>query len=352
MHKQFEAFYYPYTAIHSIDSLKVALLYFDKIWILSPDSVYRGRSSFRSETQEIVRDLSNHNMVELVNPADAMRAYEDKLSSFIEHDLDYGVFRDLRGAPSQFRLYLSKIPRGILGRLSRKYEIQLDSDAQTIFVPFEFGESVILNHMLLSSSRYGLVPFTDERIHDTALRSKLRSIWEKYQVPSSEPIRFSLSLPAISGIDTSEILNLRESPVLESIRRSFRSLATMFQSESLSPPLWMAISKHLERIRNLGKQLQSRLKRVLAVTEKEAIVVRIPLTVSVYIAISLQRETFTLDKNTVSIFIDSQKLLPDVRAIRNIPEMLRTTIEGEPETVKSGSANLDSFLRILKKEED
>lgn len=350
MFNQFETFYYPYTTIHSIDSLKVAMLYFDKVWILSPNSVYSGRESFRSRTQETLMGLSSRNMVQLIDPTDVLETYENTLSSFIEDDLDAGTFRELRGSP--YRLYLSKIPKAILERLSDKHGIQFSFDNDTVTVPFEFGESVILNHALLLSSRYDLTPFTDERIHNTAFYSKVKSLHERFRIPSTEPIKFRFFLPAISGTDLSEIQTLRENPILESIRELIRSVATTFQNEPLSPPLWMSISKHLKNIRSLSQILRSELKTILKNTGKEAIVVKIPLTISIHVAISLVGETFTLNNNTVSLFVDSKKLLPDIRTVKNIPEMLRETIEGKPETVKSGSADHTGFFKILKKEED
>lgn len=218
-------------------------------------------------------------------------------------------------------------------------------------VPFELGESVILNHVLLLSSKRGLVPFTDERVHNRAFSAKIRSIQEKIGIAHVKPIEFRISLPAISGLDLEDILDLRGVSSLRPLRESMRFLSTVVQNQPLSPLLWITISKHLDQIRRLGRQVLIQFKEALKST-RHALIVRVPAIFSIFVAISLVGTSFIPNNNLVSIFVDSKRLLPDITSIRNIPRMLRATIKGEPKKIKSGVADLRSFFSILKSEED
>lgn len=340
----FETFYYPYTAIHSVDSLKVALLYFDKVWTLSPRLAYSGRMRYRSETQQAFEELSSLDMVKMIDPVDVIERYEETLSSFIEDDLASTTFKKLRGPP--FRLYLSKVPRRILRRFS---DYGVEPHGEMIVVPFQLGESVILNYALLLSSQHGLIPFTDESIHNRALSTKIRAIQENMGI-YAKPIKFRISLPAISGLNMEDILDIRKMSDFRSMRDSLNLFSTIVQNQPLSPLLWITISKHLDKIQELSHSVFSQFDEVLRA--REAIIVKVPMTFSIFVAVSLVGTSFTPNNNLTSVFIDSQKLLPDAKTIKNIPQMLRTTIQGEPKRIERGAAHLSSFFSVLKPEED
>lgn len=313
--------------------------------MLSPRAIYGGRLRYRSETQQVFERLSSLNLVRIIDPSDVIEKYEETLSSFIEDDLATTTFGKLGGSP--FRLYLSKVPRRII---QRYFHYEAEPYDQMVVVPFELGESVVLNHVLLSSSKHGLIPFTDESIHNRAFSSKIRSIQEKLGT-YAKPIKFRISLPAISGLDLENILEVREMPDLRSVRESMYFFSKIVQTQQLSPLLWITISKRLDQIKELSSNIFSHLKEVVESVRQEAIVVKVPMTFSIFVAVSLVGASFTPNNNLTSIFIDSQKLLPDVKTIRNIPQILKATIEREPKIIRRGTANLSSFFSVLKKEE-
>ena len=334
--------YYPYTAIHSMDTLTASLLYFDKIWLLSPRSIYRGRREYRQEVQEVLEGLVDEGLVSLIEPREALSGYGEFFTYLVRQDIESRVYRRLDSKP--FKLYAQKITEEI-------YHEFLDyqqPDSEVFLVPFDVGEAVIINHVVLLCNSYGFVPFTDEEVHSLALLSKIKS-FQRVRDFQSRPLDFKISLPALIGVGINDVVELRKDRSLDDFRKMFSEFSSFVQYHPLDSHLWQWISKKLEEISRKTRSIKRVLKNFQERRTQENIVLtRLPMKLTIHVGTPLSTVPFVQHNNGLSFFIDIRNLLPDRSAIRNISRITRDTIEGPPKTIQKGEANAEDLMRALK----
>lgn len=115
-------FYYPYGDFRNKDIplLKVAALYFDKLYILDPFKAVSGGDEFaqNADSQAIARDVNllqgeSVGILETVSPAEVLIKYDTEIAAAILHDLQDLEYIKLCGSSSQprsWKLSLAKLP--------------------------------------------------------------------------------------------------------------------------------------------------------------------------------------------------------------------------------------------------
>lgn len=220
-------FYYPYGDFRNKDLplLKVAALYFDKLYILDPLKAVSGGEEFardndqRNETTQNVRLLAEQGIVEMIDPAAILAQYNTKIEAAIRNDLQDREYLNLcgkSGRASKWMLSLAKVPSNILqdknlqhlmGSLpnnlitqlepyyqkftdQQRYE-ELQPEPYTEYSTLKdkgkrieyrwrefalpLGESIMVNHALFGGLLHlGATPLTDDPFHNQVLSLKLR----------------------------------------------------------------------------------------------------------------------------------------------------------------------------------
>jgi len=164
--REFQALYYPYASVGDTAFLKAALLYFDKLWLIgSHDSVEDTEGEFR----ELLEDRT---LVECIYGDELVFANAGILQDAISADLEDQNFLDLTHGPGGvWEIYEDK------GVAAVDYLLgPLHSRGRRIAIPYERGESFLLNLVLLAagSDPRRLVPLTDQESHHAVLHHKLR----------------------------------------------------------------------------------------------------------------------------------------------------------------------------------
>lgn len=223
-------YYYPYASFTNaqLPLLKVAALYFDKLYILDPDKAIGGTVGLGDVTKEIAL-LETEGILERVSPAEILAKYEHEIAAAIRADLSDSEFMDLceqSGKAQLWTLALAKVPKEIredpqhreyatlkprdqamqrlMGELPRSlaggalqyreayteatqrlYDEQLVVDQQRpsegreieyryANYPLPLGEAIMMNHALFAGLLHaGATPITDDPFHSRALALKL-----------------------------------------------------------------------------------------------------------------------------------------------------------------------------------
>jgi hypothetical protein len=205
---QQSVFYYPYASFADEQSilLKVAALYFDKLYILDPMKATFGRIGI-GRVEEDVRLLEQVQILERVAPEEVLNKHESTILAAIQRDLGDAEFRRLcaEKGSSTWTLALAKIPKDL--RETAAFQ-PLDESMKRVFkgvgyaevydeyresaagvreyryadCPFEVGEAIMLNHALVGGILHaGAAPITDDEIHSSILNHKLSQAQQ--QVP-------------------------------------------------------------------------------------------------------------------------------------------------------------------------
>ncbi len=224
-------FYYPYASFTNaqLPLLKVAALYFDKLYILDPEKV-TGGSVGPGDVAKDIALLEREGILTRVSPEEVLEKYERDIAAAIRADLNDSEFMELcekSGKAELWTLALAKVPREIredmqhkeyakrkpqdramqrlMGELPRSlaggamqysemYAEATDRLSNEEFVydeerlsgsreieyryadyPLPLGEAIMINHALFAGLLYaGATPITDDPFHNQALSLKLR----------------------------------------------------------------------------------------------------------------------------------------------------------------------------------
>jgi hypothetical protein len=219
-----EALYYPYTRVKSEESLKAMILYFDKIYVISPNEASAG---FDENSDFDI--LQSNGLIDSISPSELIQQYDRLLTKSVLGDLTDHSFLQLssiaryKTSQKQWEIYSEKVPSSLADRLLRKYFVdipnfysgeqiahfmregphreiegtnlrelikarheiyaertahaeKLDNEYREfrhVTLPFEVGESLMINHAICAASRYALTPITDSEVHHRFLMLKL-----------------------------------------------------------------------------------------------------------------------------------------------------------------------------------
>jgi hypothetical protein len=111
-------FYYPYASLTSkqLALMKVAALYFDKLYLLDPVGASWDTVGADHEARQAIKMLSAENILETVTPADVLAKYARSLTETIRQDMGDREFLELCEAQSRtsgkqrWTLSLAKVP--------------------------------------------------------------------------------------------------------------------------------------------------------------------------------------------------------------------------------------------------
>lgn len=214
--------YYPYASFtnEQLPLLKIAALYFDKLYILDPVDASWNTVGADDVARNAVQLLKNEGILELVKPSDVLSKYEAPIVEAIRRDMSDPEFLALCDAHSQasgkqwWTLALAKVPqdiqtdqamrelmgnfaRNIAGEANQYSERPLDyisyAEIGQVFdemrmgyggeyveyryadYPLALGESIMMNHALFTGLMYSnATPITDDPFHSQVLSLKLR----------------------------------------------------------------------------------------------------------------------------------------------------------------------------------
>jgi hypothetical protein len=164
--RELEALYFPYASITDMAFLKSALLYFDKIWLIS------SHSAFNETVGEFGELLQDGELVQWINAEELAFRAQPVLENAISTDLSDNGFLSLTQKPGQaWEIYEDKGLHSV-GSLIRP----LESRGNKLVVPYEQGESFFINLALLAVSNPSkpLIPLADDEEHFSILKYKLR----------------------------------------------------------------------------------------------------------------------------------------------------------------------------------
>lgn len=188
--KELEALYFPYASIKDTVFLKTALLYFDRLWVIS--SYYASKKDVDGEFVKIMDDNDNivdedadNEFVELLRDEELVRwlhgdalamEYQPILMNAIETDLSDSGFLKLTQDPRrEWEIYKDKGFDQVKPLLT-----PLREKGNKVVVPYEQGEAFLLNLALIAASdpaqRFAprLALLTDHEEHFSILQYKLR----------------------------------------------------------------------------------------------------------------------------------------------------------------------------------
>src|SRR5437870_13070491 len=100
-----QGFYYPFATLHSDDTLTFALLYFDRIRLLSPWRIYQGWLNERDAVVTVFESESISRVVSSVQPEQISPLFGEDFLGNIERDRS--LYEGLEKSPME--LYIEKI---------------------------------------------------------------------------------------------------------------------------------------------------------------------------------------------------------------------------------------------------
>lgn len=222
-------FYYPYASFMSDQSplLKVAAIYFDKLYILDPEKSTSGIIGI--EEPEVAKDVAllehkDVNILERIAPEVVVEKYEPAIAKavrddlrdkeFVEHcatsEKDYWTIalakipKDIREDPKfqpkdkAMQRLMGEVPRDAVDGASRFYDEMYMERMQSVYseqsvydetvigptkeiefryadYPIEIGESIMMNHALFAGLLHSnATPLTDDTFHNKALEIKIK----------------------------------------------------------------------------------------------------------------------------------------------------------------------------------
>lgn len=220
-----EALYYPYASFQSNENLKAMILYFDKIHLISPTETSLGHLGSQ---QSEISNLVSEGIVELISPSELLQEYDAMMTNSIINDMSDLEFSNLakQSHRRSWEIYSEKVPSNIADFLLRKYFVNVPNfytgqptmhslregpyyhtekssmrelirqrhrmygeleergenrnneyhEFRRVTLPFEVGESIMINHALCAADRFALTPITDDPIHYNFLLLKYRKM--------------------------------------------------------------------------------------------------------------------------------------------------------------------------------
>lgn len=163
--RKLEALYFPYASVRDSGVLKSALLYFDRLWVLSSETAL---GETEGEFGELLRDQE---LVQWINGEALANNNAEILLDAIQTDLSDSDFIALASRASPWEIYADK---GIY--VVESLVQPIGSRGNKVLVPYQQGEAFLLNLALLATTTgsHRLIPFADDEQHLTILRHKLR----------------------------------------------------------------------------------------------------------------------------------------------------------------------------------
>jgi hypothetical protein len=354
------ALYYPYTSIHSIDTLKILSMYFDTVYFLGPRPIYNGNYEDKSTVVKAFEELNSRRLVGLIRPADIVSSYHEILDCLIQNDIAGKTFSKLSGRP--WHLYVEKVPEETLAR----YFGRTKND-RTVLVSFELGESVILNHTLLSCGLLDFFPLTDEAIHFRALEKKVNAIMRALGVNEAPSFNIKLKLPCFAGLSLADTMKYvdQDSLTINRAKKSLQRLVHRLAGGSFEVDSPAEMRTMLEEIETSLASVRMDLRQ-FSQKRQGSSVVEVPVMMRVYIDNSwrklLQNASRSMNlsafaqrispesskyKNAVSFFIDPRYLLPSRNAISKPSLIIKGLTREGQRTVQPGSATMEDLLNCL-----
>jgi hypothetical protein len=248
-------FYYPYASFTDaqLSLLKVAALYFDKLFILDPVGASSGSVGTEYPAREAVKMLQDAGILQIVTPADVLAKYEDAIRDAISRDIRDQEFLKLCETRSgSWTLSLAKVPqdrktdeamRELMGDFARRKaseagrkiddyvehvvalshllgnetnrdfksvqagELKAFAETGEAFdelregydggveyryadFPLAVGEAIMMNHALFAGLLHAdATPITDDPFHNQALHLKLRRASQEPSVQQAQSDR-------------------------------------------------------------------------------------------------------------------------------------------------------------------
>ena len=206
-------FYYPYADLKNeqLPLLKVAALYFDKLYILNPHQASYAPNSVTLEIDGTVendlrlldgREDPSIRILEYISPAEVLGKYEQEIAKAVRADMEDEAFQSLcrvSGQAVRWELALEKVPKELqqdqamlqqdqamqrlMGELPRAVadpqtwylEAEAPYDFRRGGYPLALGESIMINHALFGGLLYtGSTPLTDDPFHNRVLDLKIQ----------------------------------------------------------------------------------------------------------------------------------------------------------------------------------
>lgn len=224
-------FYYPYASFTGDQSplLKVAAIYFDKLYILDPEKSSSGMIGIQDP--EVAKDVAllEHKSVQIVErvaPEDVVEQYESAIAKAVRDDMQDREFIQhcATSAKDYWTIALAKIPKDIrddpkfqpkdkamqrlMGEVPREaadsarhlYDETYVERIQPVFseqyvhdetvlgitkeiefryadYPIELGESIMMNHALFAGLLHSnATPLTDDPFHNKTLEIKIKRV--------------------------------------------------------------------------------------------------------------------------------------------------------------------------------
>ncbi|WP_238354397.1 hypothetical protein [Fulvivirga marina] len=202
-------YYYPYANFgkEQLQLLKVAALYFDKLYILDPSKA-NWSGIGQPDYERDVRTLESEGIIERISPEDVLHKYENLIQYSIEQDLKDQGFREICDHYSlgKWTLAIAKIPkelrdlpdyqpvdqsmRNLMSSVEGSYGETFDGtipvydeyrevqegvrEYRYADMPFAVGEAIMMNHALVGSLLHtSAVPITDDPVHSQILNYKI-----------------------------------------------------------------------------------------------------------------------------------------------------------------------------------
>lgn len=164
--RELEALYFPYASIQDMAFLKSALLYFDRIWLIS------SHRAFEETAGEFGELLQDGDLVQWIDGEQLAIDTQPILENAISNDLSDGGFLNLTQRPGRaWEIYQDK---GLYSVESLVRPIEVKGNK--VVVPYEQGEAFLLNMALLAAvgPSKKLVPLADREDHFSILKYKLQ----------------------------------------------------------------------------------------------------------------------------------------------------------------------------------
>lgn len=185
----FEAMYYPNASIKNEETLKRCLFYLDKIYVLTPEesTISQNRSDLENfrrsywKSNSIYKQVDKETtkkIIEQIHPSETFDKYHREFVKSVEEDLIDEKFRELSGQEDSWMLYEQKMP--LLRGIGFKDKIR-ETRRGFIKVDRDFGESILINHVIFACLNKKISPLTDEIEHSRVLTYKMKRNYETYK---------------------------------------------------------------------------------------------------------------------------------------------------------------------------
>jgi hypothetical protein len=328
------------------------ILYFDKIHLISPTETSLGHLG---NQESEISNLVSEGVVELISPSELLQEYDSLMTNSIINDMSDQDFLNLaeqsRGRP--WEIYSEKVPSNLADFLLRKYFVDVPNffagkptmpslregpyyhpqeggmrelirrrhqtyeeikergehrydeyhEFRRVTLPFEVGESIMINHALCAADHFTLTPITDDPIHHDFLLFKyrkmqntplLRRLLRDYRFIKDTKTNLtavniiSETVPVLAGADIADVLEFRDQNkgALETFRVEMAKLATEIKVNFWDDDFYKEVVDITDSIvkpsiQNLKASAESTKEKFTRILSKGAKISSLPIIVSV-----------------------------------------------------------------------